>query len=213
MEQVIHKLKERLRGQLPGPDIQYQMAPALRHRTDPETLQQDQYRLSAVMVLFCLDEDGNWFIPLTQRFTYEGVHSGQISLPGGKFEPEDKTTDRTALRECEEEIGISEQVVLIGALSKLYIPVSGFLVEPWVGVMQQRSPVFSLNPREVERVVRLKVSDLLDHSIVKTGDIEIPGRGLNMKIKTPWFETEGLRIWGATAMILNEVKTIAASIF
>ncbi len=165
------------------------------------------------MVLFCLDERDNWFIPLTQRFTYDGVHSGQISLPGGKFEPEDGSTDQTALRECQEEIGIRDEAELVGSLSKLFIPVSGFLVEPWVAVVRQKDPGFKLNEREVERIVRLRVSDLLDHSIIKTGEIELPGRGLNMKIKTPWFESEGFRIWGATAMILNEVKTIASSIF
>lgn len=213
MEHLIHTLKAELEKTLPGPEVQYLMAPSLRKQTVIKDLRPEDYRLSAVMVLFCLDEENNWFIPLTERFAYGGVHSGQVSLPGGKFETEDVTTEQTALRECYEEIGVREDIEIVGRLSPLFIPVSGFLVEPWVGISRKKTPVFTLNEREVKSIIRLNVKDLLDNSIMKTGNIELPGREVGLKIKTPWFEAGGYKIWGATAMMLNELKAVVGPIF
>lgn len=199
---------------MPGTEVQYQMAPAHRERKTVDQLENGQYRLSAVMAVLCREVDGRWFIPLTERFAYAGAHGGQVSLPGGKYEPEDRSTDQTALRECYEEIGLENEIEVLGRLSPLYIPVSGFLVEPWVAVCHQPAPQFLPHPREVKSIIRLGLHELLDHSTVRSGDLELGREGDTvMKIKTPWFVSGDFKIWGATAMILNELKAVAGPIF
>lgn len=156
------------------------------------------------MILFCEDAEGNLFIPLTERMTYNGAHSGQISLPGGKYEIGDNDLMNTAIRECYEEIGIKE-IEVIGKLTPLFIPVSHFLVNPYVGICKIKNPVMTNQEREVKRLIKLSLEDLENDNIVKLGSMQIMD---SMAIKTPWFEVEGLKVWGATAMILSELKEL-----
>ncbi|MGZ3901455.1 MAG: NUDIX hydrolase, partial [Bacteroidia bacterium] len=167
------------------------------------------FKKSAVMLLICRDDKNEFFIPLTERFAYDGVHSGQVSFPGGKFEEKDKDLVQTALRECEEEIGI-KNVKALGTLSKLYIPVSNFLVQPVVGYCDEVNVFMTPHVREVKHILKLRFDSLLDESIVKEGSISIYNGG---KIKAPYFEIEGLKVWGATAMVLSEFKVLLKTIF
>lgn len=203
LEQLINRLKSGLTQTLPGAEAQYMMAPFHRQRTELNDLREEDYKPSAVLVLFCEDEDGKTFIPLTERMTYNGAHSGQVSLPGGKFEKADGDLASTALRECYEEIGVRE-IELFGKLTPLYIPVSGFLVHPFIGFCKIKNPLMKSHEREVKTILRLDPMDLLNENIVKEGNIEV----MNMNIKTPWFDVEGLKVWGATAMILSELKQL-----
>lgn len=166
------------------------------------------FRKSAVMVLFCTDDKSDFFIPLTQRFAYDGLHSGQVSFPGGKFDDSDETLVHTALRECSEEIGVSN-IEVLGLLTSLYIPVSSFMVQPVVGFCSERNVLMSAHAREVKHIVKLRLNDLLDERIVKEGNVPLGG---GLKRKAPYFEIEGLQVWGATAMILSELKTILKTI-
>jgi 8-oxo-dGTP pyrophosphatase MutT (NUDIX family) len=204
LEQLINRLKNGLSRPLPGIQAQYLMAPMLRERIEPGSLKEGQYRPSAVMILFCEDEENDIFIPLTERMSYQGVHSAQVSLPGGKYEPYDENLMNTAMRECYEEIGIKDLEV-IGKLTQLFIPVSGFLVQPYIGVCNIKNPPMKNQPREVKTILRLKLDAFLSEDIIKQGSIEMPG---NLKISTPWFEVEGLKVWGATAMILSELREL-----
>lgn len=208
MEQLINSLKNALEGALPGMDAQYRMAPQHRQRIALEKLKAESYRPSAVMILFCEDGSGTTFLPLTERMTYNGAHSGQVSLPGGKFEDADGDLMRTAIRECYEEIGIRE-VEVIGRLTPLFIPVSGFMVHPYIGFCKVKDPVMKNQEREVKTLIRLRLEDLLNDTIVKEGEMQVAG---SLNIKTPWFEVEGLRVWGATAMILSELKELIKTI-
>ena len=198
-----------LQKALPGEDAQYRMAPLHRKNLVEEALKAGQYRPSAVMLLFCLNSNNEVFIPLIERMAYNGVHSAQISLPGGKFEQGDDNLQNTAIRECFEEIGIKD-IEVIGQLTQLYIPVSNFLVQPFIGVCKIKDPVMVNQEREVKSILRLKIDTLLDSGTVKAGSIAMPG---NLNIKAPYFELEDNKIWGATAMILSELKEILASIF
>lgn len=144
-------------------------------------------------------------LALIVRNTYPGVHSSQISFPGGKEELQDKTLEITALRETEEEVGIPmNKVKIIRQCSKIYIPPSNFLVTPYLGFSNENLQ-FIPNPEEVQRVLELPIHQLLDDkTIVQTKmttsyatDIDVPA-----------FLVENFLIWGATAMILNELKEL-----
>ena len=179
------------------------MAPIHRQRYELNHLNAEEFKPSAVMILFCEDDFGNTFIPLTERMTYNGVHSGQVSLPGGKYEAGDGDLSNTALRECYEEIGVTE-IEILGKLTPLFIPVSNFLVHPYIGVSKIKNPVMKNQEREVKTIVRVATEDLLNDVIIKQGTIQVG----EMFVKTPWFEVEKLKVWGATAMILSELKQL-----
>ncbi len=208
MIQILNKLKIELQKPLPGWPAQYGMAHVTRKKTDLADLNEQQYRPSAVMVLFCLDKDDNLFIPLMERVPYKGVHSAQVSFPGGKYETEDGDLKNTALRECFEEIGLRDEVEVIGKLTRLYIPVSNFLVEPYVGFCKIKDPKIIPHEREVKNILKLQMQKLMDDATIEQGIVEADG----FKIKAPYFLVEGNKVWGATAMILNELKTILRTI-
>ena len=212
MELVIKKLKAELQKTLPGEAAQYKMAPLGRTKNDYAAQAFLAYRSSAVMILFCLDKDDKWFIPLTQRFSYQGAHSGQISFPGGKADLADLSLEETARRECYEEIGIKEDVEIVGSLTSLHIPVSGYLVAPFVGICKIKDPNFVASEREVQAIIRLQINNLLANSIVSSGRMEVEGTN-NFKIDAPYFDVDTYKIWGATAMILNELREIIRPIF
>jgi len=139
------------------------------------------------------------------RPDYGGVHGGQISFPGGKYEPGDSDLQSTALRETWEELGIEPQkVTIIGALSDLYIPPSRYLVKPFVGFIPER-PNFQADPQEVEEVIELPVSQLIRETSVQTVRHKI---GPGVRMKAPAYLVNGYIIWGATAMIFSEFKEI-----
>lgn len=214
MEQIINNLKQALQNNLPGQAAQLIMAPSTRPNIDLDAINAKAYKPSAVMILFCQDADGKWFLPLTQRFSYNGAHSGQISLPGGKFDKVDLSLEQTAIRECFEEIGVKNDVEVLGKLTSLHIPVSGFMVEPYVGIYTKKQPEFKLQEREVKTIIKLKMLDLHNNSIVQRGNIDLSDNDRGFKIEAPYFLIEEqYKIWGATAMILSELKTVTKSIF
>lgn len=158
-------------------------------------------RIGSVLVLFYLKKDV-LSIPLILRPTYDGVHSGQVAFPGGEEEESDVNTIGTALREAEEELGIiSEDVQILGKLSDIYIPPSRFLVTPVVG-MTVESPRFIPDKREVQKIIEMPASMLFDDSIIKSGIVST-NQG---KLEVPYFDVEGHVVWGATAIMLSELK-------
>lgn len=197
-------LKQKLNEPLPGEDAQYEMAPLTRQRYAFESLKPGSFQKSAVIILI-YSQNNNYYIPLTKRQTYNGKHSGQISLPGGKFDDNDISLKHTALRELHEEIGIKNHVDIIGNLTPIYIPVSNFYVEPYIGIYTQNEINFNINRREVNELISLKLDVLKNDAIIHSDGI-VQGDGYH--IKTPYFKVEGEIIWGATAMILNEFKKL-----
>ena len=139
-----------------------------------------------------------------KRAEYPGVHSGQISFPGGMFEPGDPSLIETAMRETEEEIGISRnRIRVVGHLSVLHIAVSNVDVLPVVAVLAG-PPEYTADHAEVEYIIEAKLEDLLDsHNIkremITAGDFEI---------EAPYYDIDGHHIWGATAMMLSEFLEI-----
>jgi 8-oxo-dGTP pyrophosphatase MutT (NUDIX family) len=207
--QVVHAIELELLNPLPGKDVQLQMS-SLRHlrvMTDPS--QVNNGIKSSVLILLYPCSGNELSIVLIQRPSYEGIHGGQISLPGGRFEEHDNDLKATALREAKEEIGIeTERITTIGVLSELYIPPSNYLVLPFVGYTLQK-PLFKPDPKEVAGIIEIKVKDLVNDDNVFTKEIYVrPG----LSVFGPCFEIDNHTIWGATAMILNEFKEILKKI-
>ncbi len=195
---TVEILKNLFTRPLPGVKAQKLMSPSNRFtgNTQPDP---GLAKESSVFILL-FQENGEWYIPLIKRTEYNGAHSGQVSLPGGKREQQDKDILQTAYRETEEEIGISSDVITyIGTLTTLYIPNSNFNVIPHVGVLNS-TPTFNRNPREVEEIINLPFSTLLNKSKIKCFEREIN----NININAPYYCCNEHIIWGATAMILSE---------
>jgi len=196
------RLKLEIEKGLPGSEVQWQMASSGRLSRYPDEPGPDS-RHASVLIL-CYPHKGSVYTVFMQRPEYDGVHGGQISFPGGKKEPGDKDEIATALRECYEEIGISQaKVSIIGTLTPLFIPVSNIIVTPVAGWMNEK-PVYECKQDEVVFLIDADLKRLLDPTIVKTKPFEIRGEMLNIK----YFEYKGNTIWGATAMILNELLSI-----
>ncbi|NTV85025.1 MAG: CoA pyrophosphatase [Bacteroidales bacterium] len=142
------------------------------------------------------------FLVFMKRTEYPGVHSGQVSFPGGGWEPGDESMTKTALREAEEEIGVDPKTVhIIGQLSDLFIPPSNFLVTPVVGYTEQR-PAFRPDPVEVDRILEVTLDHLMLKETRQVKEITVfPAN----RMRVPCFYTGGDIIWGATAMIVNEL--------
>ncbi len=193
---------------LPGQEAQILMAPVLRH-DDIRDMGAGKYPLeSSVLLLFFPDNENNTRIVFIQRPPYDGVHGGQISLPGGRREQADNGPEETALRETEEEVGIVRSDVEIkGRLSDLYIPPSNHLVSPYIGIMHYY-PSFIPDKKEVEQILELPVSGFFQKQNVREEEI-IHADG--NRLLAPCYFVDGHIIWGATAMIMAEFVTLMAS--
>jgi 8-oxo-dGTP pyrophosphatase MutT (NUDIX family) len=143
-----------------------------------------------------------------QRHNYDGVHGGQISFPGGKKEDSDADVVHTALREAKEETGADiSEISVIGTLTPLFIPVSNMIVTPVIGWTKER-PDFVHQPEEVVFLIEAELKRFLDPALIKIKPFEIRGEMLDVR----YFDYEGNVIWGATAMILNELLAILKKI-
>ncbi|PIB35827.1 hypothetical protein BFP72_10705 [Reichenbachiella sp. 5M10] len=200
----VSELEKALSHGLPGASAQRLMAPLRMGEMRRSYRHSEPPRESAVLILFYTDEERVKF-PLIVRPTYPGVHSGQVSFPGGKYEAEDADLSVTALRETEEEIGVPrEDIQIVGALSEHYIPPSNFNIQPYIGWVSQK-PAFVLEEQEVDHLVEADLDDLLDSQLRKMKWIE-PYDGV--KIEAPYFDIQKQVVWGATAMILSELSEI-----
>ena len=205
MTKFIEILKEQLKSELPGEKAHKIMAPNTRF-TGSVMPDKEIAKASAVLILI-YPKNGSLHIPFILRPEYDGAHSGQVSLPGGKAEPNDPDISYTALRETYEEIGIDiSRMNLLGRLSEIYIPNSNFVVHPFIGYLSQ-TPTFTPDPFEVQSVIEADLYDLLQPETVSVFEKEKNGH----HIIAPYFNIENNKIWGATAMIISEFKEVIAN--
>ncbi len=192
-------------SELPGEEAHKPMMPINRPLSSNALKEAVNVKESAVAVML-FEENGVKHCTLIQRPSYDGSHSGQVSFPGGKKEIEDENLAFTAIRECWEEVGI--QLLdnhLIGKLTSVYIPVSNFHVEPFLFFYPEK-PEFTPDEREVESIFTITMDDLLDDANISTMEFKV-SNAVTMK-NIPCFQIGEKQIWGATALILNELKFI-----
>ena len=196
---------------MPGETSHYKMAPIERLKElTKQSLKKNKAKRASVMVLFYPNKAGETHLALILRKTYKGVHSAQVGFPGGRQEVSDLSSKHTALRETQEEIGVlQEDIRVLKKLTQIYIPPSNFFVEPFIGTCD-KTPQFVLQQTEVEALIEVKISDLLDDGIYCTRrlstsyatDIEVPAYILNTHV-----------VWGATAMMLSEVRELLKQLY
>lgn len=160
-------------------------------------------RQSAVLILlYPLDEQ--LVLVLTRRTEAVRDHKGQISFPGGAKEPDDASLQETAIRETEEELGISlTEARILGELTSLYIPASNYQIHPYVAYVAAR-PRFCPSLVEVAELLEVPLASLLDRSLRRTEKWLLHGK----EVEVPFFLLQGHKVWGATAMVLSELAAM-----
>jgi len=193
---------------LPGQDSQFKMSPPYReHLIQLQAEKIKNARQSAVMALFYPNLDHETQLMLILRKTYKGVHSAQVGFPGGKLEA-NETKQEAALRETEEEIGVNRHSInILKRLTEIYIPPSNFYVHPFIGIVNML-PVFEKQDSEVEELLEIKLNHFLDNRNITTKEVTTNG----LKVKVPAYNLNGHLVWGATAMMLSEVKDLLNSV-
>jgi 8-oxo-dGTP pyrophosphatase MutT (NUDIX family) len=201
---LIDTLQNKLKDALPGIRAHDLMMPTPVNAPRFSYEVREDARQSSVMILLYPDKNVA-YLPLILRPTYTGAHSGQISLPGGKEEPDDLSREHTALREMEEEIGVSaNDVVLLGNLTEIYVAASNFRVMPVVGYLNFK-PNFIPEIKEVAEILISPLEAIIAVERKKEKEMLIGGQ---FAINSPYFDINGKVVWGATAMILSELATI-----
>lgn len=189
---------------LPGEAAHALLSPINRPLTSTIIKDISSYRKSAVSLLLFHKENSIHCI-LTQRKKYEGVHSQQVSFPGGKMDISDIDLEYTARRESFEEIFLpKDQGTLLTELSDIYIPVSKFIVKPFVFYVDEL-PILKAEEREVDEIFSFDIFKLLENKVIQTTDIKL-AEGIRKNV--PYFSINDKVVWGATAMILSEFREI-----
>ncbi len=201
---LFNELKNLLKNDLPG-ESAHQLVFPVNRPVSSEIDDLEEYRNSAVAI-FLYESLGEMHSILIQRPRYPGVHGGQIAFPGGKEDPEDISLEFTARREAFEEINIPmDYAELIGQLSDIHIPVSKFIVQPFVFAMQSL-PDLIPDKREVDDIIHFNIRNLLREDVLKRADIRVADNMVRKDI--PYFDIDGKIVWGATAMMLSEFREI-----
>jgi 8-oxo-dGTP pyrophosphatase MutT (NUDIX family) len=194
---------------LPGETAHNVMVPQQRLEiTEKINFDEIKPRNAAVMMLF-YPKDSITHLVLIVRNSYKGVHSSQIAFPGGKYEKQDGNFEQTALRETHEEIGIYPgKIEILKAFTHLYIPPSNFMVYPFLGICRDEISFYP-DPTEVADIIELPLTTFLSDSIVI--NTEMTTSYVN-SIAVPAFKIEEHIVWGATAMMLSELKIVLNSV-
>ncbi|HEY9220275.1 MAG TPA: CoA pyrophosphatase [Lutibacter sp.] len=193
---------------LGGLDAQFELAPKFREKYSREFIVARNAKKAAVLALFYPNTQGETCFLLTLRANYNGTHASQISFPGGKFDDSDDSLKTTALREAQEEVGIQpDDVRIFKQITDVYISPSNFLVTPFLGLLNY-TPILTKN-EEVEENIEVLLKDLLDENALST---TIVTTSYAKNIPVPCFNLSNFIVWGATAMMLNEIKVLLKEI-
>lgn len=191
---------------MPGEQSHFKMEPEIRKQwRESKNVAKRKPKQAAVVALFYPNQHQETQLLLILRNTYKGVHSNQIGFPGGKVEPEDNNLEITALRETHEEVGVlPKDIEILKKLSKLYIPPSNFMVQPFIGLYAKPKP-FKIQESEVEALVEVSFSDFMNDKNLIYQNLTT---SYAKNIDVPAFKLNGYTVWGATAMMLSEIKDL-----
>jgi 8-oxo-dGTP pyrophosphatase MutT (NUDIX family) len=208
MDALAEALRRRLAAGLPGLEAQLTMAPRPRPGWDPTALPPGLREAAGLLLVY--PHEGEWHVPLTLRAPALRHHTGQVSLPGGRVDP-GESMEQTALREAAEEVGLDAATVeVVGQLTPLHIPVSGHLLHPVVAVAATR-PAFRIAEAEVARLIEVRVEHLRRADVVQW-EQRVRERPPEVLMDVPYFDVDGARVWGATAMVLAEFLAVTAGL-
>jgi len=187
-----------------GKEAQYKLVPKIRKQQLKSVYAANTAKKAAVLALFYPNSENETLFLLTKRASYKGVHSAQISFPGGKFDINDLNLESTALRETFEETGVSlKSISIFKEMTEVYIPPSNFLVTPFLGI--SKKPLDFKKNHEVEEIIQVSLKDLLStKSISET----IISTSYAKNLKVPCFMLNDYIVWGATAMMLSEIREL-----
>ncbi len=203
LSELERSLRLALAGPLPGVEAQRRMAPLPRPGWQPRRPPTASRGAAGLLLLFPIG--GHAHLLLTVRSSNLPNHAGQVSLPGGAVET-GESFEQAALRETHEETGVEpESVRLLGRLTPLHIPVSGYVLHPVVGVTDSR-PAYRPAGAEVDRLLEPRLDELLDPRSVRHESRLRDGVSMDI----PYFALDGLMVWGATAMVLAEFVELAS---
>ena len=208
---MIEILQKNLEAKLPGIKAWKRMAVNSKEgdSIESESLQKYSDWLSrkklekmktAAVLIGLFEKEDEWYFPLIKRPMHEKNHPGQIALPGGAME-KGEDIQETARREAFEEVGIlPEKVKIIGKLTPLPVPVSNYLIHPFVGIVNEE-PDWEINGNEVEELIILKMKTLIEADNGYYEEWNLRGS----QVKVPIFKVMGKTVWGATATVLSEL--------
>ena len=195
---------------LPGQASQFKMSPPYRmDLIEKQAEAMKSSKRAGVLALFYPDTLQNTDLILILRKTYKGVHSAQVGFPGGKLEPQDESLEYTAVRETQEEVGVPlKDIKVIKAMTEVYIPPSNFTVHPFMGITT-KTPKFVKQDDEVEDLIEVTLKDFIDDNLMTS---QLIMTSLQKEVEVPAFHFNGHIVWGATAMMLNEVKDLLKTV-
>lgn len=197
--ELIRLIRKAFKEELPGVAAHDELTPEIRKLSIPE----ENIDLHASVLILIYQNGKQFETVFMKRPDYDGAHSGQISFPGGKYDSKDANYLDTAIRESHEEIGIDpEKTEVLGKLTDLFIPVSNFLVHPYVA-FYHGGPNFKIDKTEVAYLLKAPLQEACQWDI-KLTKMNYNGEPFDV----PYFSLEGEVLWGATSMIFNEFKTI-----
>lgn len=195
---------------LPAEASQFKMSPPFRR----ELMKRQKEKMknpnkAGVLALFYPDESRRTKFVLILRNTYNGVHSGQVGFPGGKLELGDKSLEEAAIRETYEEIGVpTENIEVVKELTELYIPPSNFYVKPYLGITNE-TPSFIKDESEVQEIIEVLLRHFIDDDNVIMKSVST---SYNVEIEVPAFHLNDHVVWGATAMMMSEIKDLLSEV-
>jgi len=191
---------------LPAEVSHFKMVPPFRQellKKQKEAIKKAKH--AGVLSLFYPDEDEETKFVLILRKTYKGVHSAQVAFPGGKLEAQDASLRDTALRETFEEVGVPiDTVQIVRSISQVYIPPSNFYVHPFIG-FTQTTPQFIKQDDEVEALIEIDLEHFLDEQSLISKKVKT---SYSIEVEVPAFKLNDYVVWGATAMMLSEIKDL-----
>lgn len=204
-KELVERIKQILEGELPGDKAHQEMVPDQRVSAYDAIKQNLEFRSSAVAIVISQSYSTYKGI-LIKRTRYKGAHSGQIAFPGGKQDPEDKDLLDTAVREAREEVALQlKKEHLLGALTPVYIPVSRFMVQPYLFLLDEL-PDLIREEKEVDEIITFDTRQFISEVQISYTTIQL-ANGRSME-NVPYFNIGGETVWGATALMLNELKMI-----